>query len=297
MIIPDYLNRGDKVGVIATAKKVNTENTKEGIEILKSWELQVHVGEHVFAEHMMFAGTDEQRAADFQEMLDDRDIKAIFLVRGGYGSTRIIDGLDFSKLKQFPKWVCGFSDITAINSHLFSLGIASFHAPMPSFFYALEEKALIRFKAILFGDKPPLAIRSYELNRHGQSNAPLVGGNLSIICHTIGTTSEIQTEGNILFIEDVGEQLYSLDRMMVQLKRAGFLDHLAGLIVGQFTEMKDTDPFGMTAYQIISEHIRDSKYPVAFNFPIGHSKDNMTVPFGVKCSFTVDSEGAWLELG
>jgi muramoyltetrapeptide carboxypeptidase len=297
MIIPHYLNRADKVGVVATAKKVNAENTKAGIEILQSWGLQVHVGEHVFAEHMMFAGTDEQRTADFQKMLDDQDVKAIFLVRGGYGSTRIIDSLDFSRLKEFPKWICGFSDITAIHSHLFSLGIASFHAPMPSFFYALEESALSRFKEMIFGDKPPLAIRSYELNRHGQSKAPLVGGNLSIICHTIGTSSEIQTKGNILFIEDVGEQLYSLDRMMVQLKRGGFLDALAGLIVGQFTEMKDNDPFGKTAYQIISEHVQESNYPVAFNFPIGHSKDNMTVPIGVKCSFIVDSQGAWLELG
>jgi muramoyltetrapeptide carboxypeptidase len=297
MIIPQFLGKGDKVGVVATAKKVNKPNTHKGIDILKSWDLEVLIGDHVFEEHRQFAGTDLQRAADLQRMLDDEEIKAVFLVRGGYGSTRIIDRINFGKLLEAPKWICGFSDITAIHSHLYRLGLASIHAPMPSFFYSLDTEAVKWFKDLIFGKTLSLTAKSEELNREGQVKAKLVGGNLSIICHTIGTPSEIMTSGNILLIEDVGEELYNLDRMMVQLKRSGFLNDLAGLIVGQFTDMKDEDPFGMDSYEIIYEHVRDFDYPVGFNFPIGHSSKNFAVPIGVECVFSVDSHGAVLKLG
>jgi len=297
MIIPKYLRKGDKVGVVATAKKVNKSNTLKGIEILRCWDLDVMVGDYVFEEHMQFAGSDQQRAEDFQKMINDEKIKAIFLVRGGYGSTRIIDRIDFSKLMKFPKWICGFSDITAIHSHLYNHGIASIHSPMPSFFYALESEPLQWLKDKVFGKKQTLVVEHQSLNRDGKTDAKLVGGNLSIICHTIGTPSEIKTQGNILFIEDVGEQLYNLDRMMVQLKRAGLLKDLAGLIVGQFTEMKDDDPFGLTANEIVYDHVQEFNYPVAFGFPIGHSTINYAVPIGVNCKFTVNSENSSLELG
>lgn len=296
MIIPEYLQKGDAVGVVATAKKVHKAHTLEGIEILKSWGLDVLVGKHVFAEHLQFAGTDDQRAEDFQSMIDNEDIKAVFLVRGGYGSTRIIDQIDFSSLNKFPKWVCGFSDITAIHSHLFRLGIASIHAPMPSFFYALDEKSLNWLRDLVFGEKQTLQVNHHPLNRNGKITGTLVGGNLSLICHTIGTASEIITKGNILFIEDVGEQLYNLDRMMVQLKRAGFLANLAGLIVGQFTDMKDDDPFGQDANEIVKEHVKDFQYPVAFNFPIGHSNMNHAVPIGVACKLDINDARSLLEL-
>lgn len=296
MIIPEYLRKGDAVGVVATAKKVHKAHTLQGIEILKSWGLNVLVGEYVFAEHQQFAGSDQQRAEDFQAMIDNEDIKAIFLVRGGYGSTRIIDQIDFSSLNKFPKWICGFSDITAIHSHLFRLGIASIHAPMPSFFYALDEKPLNWFRDLVFGKKLALEVEQHTLNRNGQIGGKLVGGNLSIICHTIGTASEINTEGNILFIEDVGEQLYNLDRMMVQLKRAGFLANLAGLIVGQFTDMKDDDPFGQDANEIVKEHVKEFQYPVAFNFPIGHTNMNHAVPIGVACKLDVNDNSSLLRL-
>jgi len=297
MLIPDFLHKGDRVGVVATAKKVHTANTKKGIEILQDWGLKVEVGKHVFCSHQIFAGTDEQRLDDFQKMINDPDIRAIFIVRGGYGTTRIIDQIDFNPLQLSPKWICGFSDITAIHAHLFRLGIASIHAPMPSFFYSLNQHALKWFKDLMFGEKRDLIAKPGKLNKHGQARSKLVGGNLSIICHTIGTPSEIITQGNILFIEDVGEQLYNLDRMMVQLKRSGFLNDLAGLIVGQFTDMKDEDPFGMDSYEIVYEHVKDFDYPVAFNFPIGHSSSNYAVPIGVECSLSVDSKGTILKLG
>lgn len=297
MIIPDYLQKGDKVGVVATAKKVNKANTLRGIDTLKSWGLDIKIGQYVFAEYMQFAGTDQERAEDFQRMVNDDNLKAVFLVRGGYGSTRIIDLIDYNNLLNSPKWICGFSDITAIHAHLFRLGVASIHAPMPSFFYSLDQEALKWFKDLMFGKQKDLKVASSKLNRNGQVKAKMVGGNLSIICHTIGTPSEIISPRNILLIEDVGEELYNLDRMMVQLKRAGFLNDLAGLVVGQFTDMKDTDPFGLEPYEIINQHVKDFDYPVAYNFPIGHSNKNYAVPIGMECEFLVDSNGARLILG
>ncbi len=297
MIIPDYLQKGDKVGVVATAKKVNKANTLRGIDTLKSWGLDIKIGQYVFAEYMQFAGTDQERAEDFQRMVNDDELKAVFLVRGGYGSTRIIDLIDYNNLLNSPKWICGFSDITAIHAHLFRLGVASIHAPMPSFFYSLDQEALKWFKDLMFGKQKDLKVASSKLNRNGQVKAKMVGGNLSIICHTIGTPSEIISSRNILLIEDVGEELYNLDRMMVQLKRAGFLNDLAGLVVGQFTDMKDTDPFGLEPYEIINQHVKDFDYPVAYNFPIGHSNKNYAVPIGMECEFLVDSNGARLILG
>jgi muramoyltetrapeptide carboxypeptidase len=290
MIVPEYLQKGDTVGVVATAKKVHKAHTLRGIELLKSWGLYVLVGEYVFAGHQQFAGTDEQRTQDFQAMIDNENVKAVFMVRGGYGTTRIIDQIDFSGLNKFPKWVCGFSDITAIHAHLFRMGIASIHAPMPSFFYALEKQPLNWLRDLIFGKKQTLEVSRHPLNRNGKINGNLVGGNLSLICHTIGTASEIITKGNILFLEDVGEQLYNLDRMMVQLKRAGFLTNLAGLVVGQFTAMKDDDPFGQDAHEIVKEHVKDFPYPVAFNFPIGHSNMNHAVPIGVACKLDINDD-------
>jgi len=297
MIIPSYLKKRDKVGIVATAKKVDRTNTELGIKILQDWGLQVEMGAHVFDVHNQFAGTDVHRARDFQRMINDPEIRAIFMVRGGYGTTRIIDKVNFEKLAENPKWICGFSDITAILTHLFRLGISSIHSPMPSFFYSLEQKQLGWLQKMIFGDRQVLTVKGEQLNRAGEVQAKMVGGNLSIICHTIGTRSEILTKDNILFIEDVGEQLYHLDRMMVQLKRAGFLEDLAGLVVGQFTDMKDDDPFGMTANEIINDHIQGYDFPVAFNFPVGHTKDNYALPVGVECRFTVDKEKATIQLG
>ncbi len=297
MIIPEYLKPGDTVGVVASAKKVNKENTLKGIDVLRSWGLEVNVGENVFNSHYQFAGTDEQRLQDLQDMIINHEIKAIFMVRGGYGSTRIIDQVDFTPLKTYPKWIFGFSDITAIHLHVYKMGIASIHGPMPSFFYTLKNKPLKWLQELAFGHTKTLSVNDHSLNIFGRASGRLVGGNLSIICHTIGTASEIETKNNVLFIEDVGEQLYHLDRMMVQLKRGGFLDNLHGLIVGQFTEMKDDeDPFGLDEYQIIHEHVKAYNFPVAFNFPIGHCRDNHAVPVGLPVTLNIDKKGAKLNI-
>lgn len=287
MIIPAFLKKGDKVGVVATAKVVNSENTRRGIQVLESWGLEVVPGNHLFDKYGQFAGTDTDRALDLQNVLNDQDIRAIFMVRGGYGTTRIIDKIDMQEFMKHPKWICGFSDITALHTHLFNHDVASIHGPMPSFFYSLDPAALKRLRKLVFGEFLPLTAMSGEINRPGIASGRIIGGNLSIICHTIGTSSEIRTKGNILFIEDVGEQLYHLDRMMVQLKRCGKLDEIAGLVVGQFTDMKDDDPFGMTANEIILHHVQEFNYPVAFNFQIGHVNTNQALPVGVLSELSV----------
>ncbi len=297
MIIPPFLQSGDRVGVVATAKKVNIENTNRGIEILKSWGLYVEKGPNLYASHGALAGTDAQRTEDLQAMINDPEIKAIFMVRGGYGSTRIIDDIDFSPLKKFPKWVCGFSDITAFHLHLFHLGIGCLHGPMPSFFYAITQDSLEWYRDYIFGAINTIKTHSHPQNKPGEAHGKLVGGNLSIICHTMGTPSQMMTEGNVLFIEDIGEQLYHLDRMMVHLKRAGLLQGLAGLIVGQFTDMKDDDPFGMDVAGIILDHVGKYNYPVCFNFPVGHGAQNYALPIGIMADLNVKINEVDLNLG
>ncbi len=297
MIIPQYLNPGDKVGVVATAKVVDKTNTENGIDILRQWGLEVVIGHYVFEKYFQFAGTDEQRTDDLQIMINDPEIKAIFMVRGGYGSTRIIDRIDYKPLLQKPKWICGFSDITAFHLHLYRLGIASMHAPMPSFFHALDNTSINQYKSLLFGKKDTLNAHPHLLNKNGSGFGKLVGGNLSIICHTISTASEIETKGNLLFIEDVGENLYHIDRMMVQLKRAGFLNNLKGLIVGQFSDMKDNeDAFGFDAFEIIQSHVSKFHYPVAFDFPIGHTSTNFALPVGLEATLIVNKKEVYLEI-
>lgn len=297
MIIPPFLQPGDKVGIVAPAKKVNEKTTLDGIEVLKSWGLQVIMGKNLFKTYHQFAGTDDQRIEDFQQMIDDHEIKGIFMARGGYGSTRIIDRINFEALINTPKWICGFSDITAIHLHLYNLGIASLHAPMPSFFHDIDKQDLLWFRDYIFGIKSKLVVNKNQLNKSGLAHGKLIGGNLSLICHTIGTPSEITTKNNILFIEDVGEQLYNLDRMMVQLKRIGLLKNLSGLMVGQFSEMKDSeDSFGQSAYEIIHAHTKDHDYPIAFDLPIGHTAKNHAIPIGLPATLNVNESRATLML-
>ncbi len=297
MIIPEYLASGDKVGIVATAKKLDKDSTINGINVLKSWGLEVISGRHLFESSYQFAGTDKQRADDFQKMIDEPEIKAIFLARGGYGSTRIIDQIKFDALKSSPKWICGFSDITAIHLQLRNLGIASMHAPMPSFFHSTDQESLQWFMKLIFGEKSRFAIKHHRLNNEGEVKGRLIGGNLSIICHTIGTKSELFPKRQILFLEDVGEQLYNIDRMLVQLKRAGILASISGLIVGNFSDMKDNDdPFGADAYEIIYSHTKEYDYPKAFNFPVGHTNENYALPVGVESFLTVDNNSSTLEL-
>jgi muramoyltetrapeptide carboxypeptidase len=287
MRIPPLLQKGDKIALIAPAKKIQS-NLEPSLEILKSWGVEPILGQHVLNTSNYFAGTDQQRLADLQWALDNPEIKAIIIARGGYGTTRIIDQLDWTQFDLNPKWICGFSDITSLLTLLNNRNIACIHGPM-GVTLTWDEQSTDALQDILFKGKLEFQTAHHENNKFGKTRAPLIGGNLSIICNTIGTASEIQTEGKILFLEEVGEYLYHLDRMLVQLKRAGKLNDLKGAIIGDFSSMKDhTDSFGAEGYEIISSHFNNLNIPVAYGFPIGHEKKNLPLPYGVEAELKVN---------
>ncbi len=281
LIAPPDLKKGDKVAIVALASKLNPDDIQTAIQLMQEeWDLELIVGESVSASYYGFAGTDEVRARDFQKMLDDTSVKAIFSARGGYGSSRIIDAIDFTIFKQSPKWIVGFSDITAVHSHVQSLGFQSLHAPMPKTFIR-DEYSLKTLQTFLFGNGMSYEIKSNNSDRRGQAEGQITGGNLCLLAHLIGSPSDISYDGKILFIEDIGEYLYNIDRMMIQLKRAGKLKNLKGLIVGSFTDSKENDePFGKTAYEIVADHIAEYDYPVCYGFPTGHDTENWAIPCG-----------------
>lgn len=296
--IPPFLQPGDKIGIVAPASAVRYEDLLPGISLFRDeWKLKVVEGKTLKSSYNQFSATDEERLADLQAMLDDPSIKAIIAARGGYGCSRIIDRLDFTDFIKSPKWIVGFSDLTVILSQLYQLGYASVHAPMAkSIMQDGAEKAAESLRSILFGELPGYSVEANPLNRTGSAVAEIVGGNLCILAHQIGSNTQIDTEGKILFIEDLNEYLYNLDRMMIQMKRAGKLSHLAGLIVGQFTDMKDNSnpSFGKTAYEIIHEHVAEFDYPVSFNFPVGHVADNRAIAVGMNAYLDVNKEGVEL---
>lgn len=290
-IIPLNLKKGDKIGIISTARKISLEELTPALNTLKSWGLNPVLGEHLFKEHHQFCGTDTQRASDLQHMIDDPDIKAILCARGGYGTIKIIDKIDFNPLQKNPKWIAGYSDVTVLHAHLNKLGIASLHGSMPINFSNNTNAALSSLKSALFGEKLTYASKTHSLNRNGQAQGELVGGNLSILYSLLGSKSDINTDGKILFLEDLDEYLYHIDRMLMSLKRNGKLAHLSALIIGGMSDMNDnTIPFGKTAEEIISEAVSDYNYPICFNFPAGHLKDNQALILGRKIHLTVDTE-------
>lgn len=296
--IPPFLQPGDKIGIVAPASMVHYEDLLPGISLFRDeWKLNVVEGKTLKSAYNQFSATDAERLADLQAMLDDPSIKAVIAARGGYGCSRIIDQVDFTDFIKSPKWIVGFSDLTAFLSQLYQLGYASIHAPMAkSITLEGAEIAAESLRSILFGELPGYSVEPYPLNRTGSAVAELVGGNLCLLAHLIGSPTQIDTEGKILFIEDVNEYLYNLDRMMIQMKRAGKLSHLAGLIVGQFTDMRDNSnpAFGKTAYEIISEHVSEFDYPVTFNFPVGHVADNRAIGVGMNAYLDVNKEGVEL---
>ncbi|MDN5203558.1 LD-carboxypeptidase [Fulvivirgaceae bacterium BMA10] len=278
---PRYLKPKDKVSIVATAKKVKGPDIENGAEILEKWGLTINFGKSLFTKENQFAGNDEKRIKDLQTAIDDPEIKAIFCARGGYGTTRIIDQINFSALEQFPKWIIGFSDITALLCHLHGLNIESVHATMPAIFQMKgAEEAVESLRKILFGESIEYQVPHHRLNRSGKAQAQIIGGNLSILTHIIGSSSDIDTANKILFIEDIDEDLYRLDRMMVQMKRAGKLNQLAGLLIGHFSDMKDNpdDPFGQNSFEVIASHVNQFNYPLAFGFPVGHEPQNLAIP-------------------
>ncbi len=286
---PPYLRKGDTVAITCPAKKLPV-SINEAVNLLESWGLNVLLGETVEASWHQFAGSDELRTADFQHFLDNPDVKAIFAARGGYGTIRIIDRINFSGFRDHPKWIIGFSDITVLHSHILALyKTESIHGQMPLTIPEGSGNSLESLRMALFGEPLEYHYTSRIKNRAGTSEGTLTGGNLTLLVMLSGSESEQDYTDKILFIEDVGEYLYSIDRMMWNLKRSGKLTNLKGLIVGSFTEIKDNDiPFGQTAEQIIMEHVREFDYPVCFNFPAGHITDNRALIFGRTVSLRVD---------
>ncbi|SFG50253.1 S66 peptidase family protein [Pontibacter chinhatensis] len=293
MITP--LQSGDKVAIIATARKIDREAVEQAIQVLQEWGLDVEVGPTVGATYGVFAGDDALRLQDLQQALDRPDIKAIICARGGYGTTRILDQADFSRFQEQPKWVVGFSDITSLLCHIHSLGIESIHGIMPLLFPTGTEAALDSLRRVLFGEELTYEVAPHPFNRSGTGQGQLIGGNLALLHNVSGTPSDFGTQGKILFLEDVDEYLYSIDRMMVHLDRAGKLKDLAGLIVGHFSDMKDNaDPFGKTAYEIIAEHTAKYDYPVCYGFPTGHEPDNLALVCGREARLEVGDKGVQL---
>lgn len=297
--IPPYLKKGDLVGITCPAGYMSTEKLQTCINSLEQWGYQVKLGDTVGSSSTnYFSGTDAERAADFQAMLDDSEIKAILCGRGGYGSSRIIDQLNWKHFKKQPKWIIGFSDITVFHSHLYAnYDVATIHGPMGSAFNngGVDTPYVQSLRKLLSGKTPLIEVNAHSLNRNGFGEGPLVGGNLSLMVHLLGTSSEIKSKGRILFLEDLDEQIYHVDRMMLQLKRAGKLDKLAGLIIGGFSGMKDTEkPFGKSAFETIADLVEEYKYPVCYDFPISHETANYAVKHGANYSLHVTEQGTKL---
>ena len=294
---PLYLKEGDTIGITSTARWAEEAAIYKAKEVLESWGFKVVLGRFLFERHHQFAGTDEERLQEFQHMLSNPDIKAILFSRGGYGTTRIIDRIDWSPLLGQPKWLCGFSDVTAILCHLQRLGLQGIHSTMAAAFDDKPGRAqsLESLKNLLLGEPLRIDVPEHSLNHFGVASGRLIGGNLSLLNNLIATASEPEYEGAILFMEDLDEYLYHVDRMMVHLKRAGRLERLSGLVVGQMSGMHDNPvPFGKDAYEIIAEHTSDYTYPRAFGFPIGHEPLNLAVPVGAQVNLEVSSSGASL---
>jgi len=298
--IPPYLQAGDIIGMVCPAGYMAPERMQTCIDTLQLWGYQVKKGRTLASTSAnYFSGSDRERLADFQEMLDDDSVKAILCARGGYGLGRIIDDIDFKKFKKDPKWIIGFSDITILHAHIYgNYKIATLHAPMAGAFNdgGYNNKYVQSLKNVLEGKKIRYEISPKERNRKGEAIGELVGGNLSLLAHLTGTPSAYKFKGRILFIEDVGEYLYNIDRMLHQLKRSGSLEKLAGLIIGGFTDTKDTErPFGQTVYEIIADVIKDYDFPVCYDFPVSHEKENCALKIGIGYKLKVSKARVTLE--
>lgn len=299
MTFPPYLSAGDTIGIVCPAGQMEADRARDCIATLGRWGYRVRIGKTLGHAYHYFSGTDAERLDDLQEMLDDPDIKAILCGRGGYGTSRIIDQLDFSAFQRSPKWIIGFSDVTVLHAHLFSVwDTASLHAPMAGAFQGAgaTSASVESLKAALAGKKAHYRCAPHPLNRVGATEAVLVGGNLTLLAHLVGSASMPDTTGLLLFIEDIGEYLYNLDRMLVQLARNGKLDGLSGLIVGGFTDLKDTVvPFGQSVEALIQDKVRSYGYPVCFGFPTSHSGENYALRVGARYRLEVQTSGVSLD--
>jgi muramoyltetrapeptide carboxypeptidase len=296
MITPTFLQKGDTVAIVSTARKHLTDNLKPTLDLLHSWGLEVVIGKTIGLEKNQLAGTDEQRAEDFQTQLDNPNIKAIWCVRGGYGTVRMIDLLDFSKFKQSPKWIVGFSDVTVLHNHLNTLGYKTIHGIMPISVPKATKAAIESLQEALFGQKLSYQLEPHPMNRFGKATGELVGGNLSILYSLLGSKSGIDCHEKILFIEDLDEYLYHIDRMMMNLRRNGCLDSIKGILVGAMTSMNDNDiPWGKNALEIIDDVSKKYNIPIIYNFPAGHIHDNRALILGNTVTMDVNEKGSKVE--
>jgi muramoyltetrapeptide carboxypeptidase len=297
---PPYLQSGNTIGLVCAAGYMAKEKVQTCIDVLQQWGYKVKVGASVgSASTTYFSGTDEERLNDFQQLLDDDSVHAVLCARGGYGVSRIIDRINFKKFKKQPKWIIGFSDITLLHGHIYSnYGISTLHAPMAGAFNGEGHKTefVQSLKHALEGKKIRYECATHAFNKKGEAVGELVGGNLALLAHMIGTPSDVKTKGRILFLEDVGEYLYNIDRMLHQLKRSGKLQKLAALIVGGFTDNKDTErPFGQNAYEIINNIVKEYDYPVCYGFPVSHEKENYALKVGAGVKLKVGKAKVTLE--
>lgn len=282
------LKKGDTIAIVAPAKAIEKEYIDFAVDYFKKQGFNIIVGKNCLQQHHYFAGTDEERLADFQEALDNPEIKAIICARGGYGCVRIVDHIQWASLLNQPKWIVGFSDVTVFHQRINLLGLQSIHGSMPLNFKDNSEEALSTLLNHLQGVHSQIEIPSHEMNIHGKTEGVLIGGNLSILYSLLGTDDEVDFQDTILFIEDLAEQLYHIDRMLFAFKKAGVLSQLKGVIVGGMTDMKDTAvPFGQTIEELILSHISPYKIPLVFDFPAGHIDDNRALVFGKKVALTV----------
>lgn len=299
MKFPTYLKPGDTIAIVCPAGFLPAAKAKACINTLKKWGFKVTKGKTLGGKSKnYFSGSFEERLADLQNQIDDPSINAILCGRGGYGTTHLLDHIDWKKFKKNPKWIIGFSDITILHTYLLTeIGVAGIHGPMANAFnednginrYTLSLKDSLEGKPVHYTAKP------HAQNRYGKATAPMVGGNLSLLAHAVGTNADVDTRGKILFIEDVGEQLYNVERMLLQLKRAGKLSKLKGLVVGGFTSNKDTDrPFGKNIEQVIYDVVREFKFPICFGFPISHEKENVAIIVGGTYHLDVSVHGTTL---
>lgn len=299
MITPPPLVKGDTIGIIAPSRKVSENDLVDAVNLIESWGYNVEFGKSIFDEKHQFAGSDEDRADDFTSMMKSLNIKAILCARGGYGTVRILEGLNRKVIQQHPKWIIGYSDITVLHSFINqTVGFETIHATMP---INLKSGTVVgdswqKLQHILSGGMVDYKFPSNEINRMGKSTGMLIGGNLSVLYSLRGTFCDLDTSGRILFLEDLDEYLYHIDRMMMNLKISGKLKGLKGLIVGGLTDMKDNAvPFGKTAQEIIADAVADYDFPVAFNFPAGHCEPNLPLILGRKVILDVQTDEVKLE--
>jgi muramoyltetrapeptide carboxypeptidase len=298
MIIPPFLKPGDRVGITCPASKMEREAAEYAASVIASWGLRVTLGETAGSHFHNFSGTDQQRLQELQRMLDEPDMRAIIFGRGGYGVIRLLDGLDFSQFSSRPQWLCGYSDITALHLHEHaSSGIATIHSVMCSGITpeTAGDAYVESLRKCLAGEELTYEFPWHPLNRPGLCQGEMIGGNLSLLANVSGTVSQPDTRGKILLLEDVGEYRYAVDRMLFNLKRSGWLAGLAGLVVGSFTDGRETtEPFGQTEQEIVWDKVKEYDYPVAFGFPAGHQKENYALRFGMEHRLRLEGQKASL---